>query len=268
MSRAILAFAMVSQLNQLAAELRRAQETRSPCPPLRGRLPEGDVDAAYKVQQANTDFWVAAGRRIVGRKIGLTSPAVQKQLGVSQPDCGVLYADMAVGDGAALRVDSLLQPKVEAEIALVLDRSLTVTNPTAADVLRATAYVVPAIEIVASRIANWDIGIVDTIADNASSGAFALGGPARRIDGIDLTGCAMRTRIGEAVVSSGSGRDCLGSPLNAAVWLATRMQEVGMPLQAGDVILTGALGKMAAVRKGDTVAAEIAGIGTVSVTFE
>ncbi len=259
---------MTSPTDQIAADLRRAQETRTPCPPIRSRLAEGDVEAAYRVQQANTDFWVRAGRRIVGRKIGLTSPAVQKQLGVSQPDYGVLYADMAVGDYASIRADALLQPKVEAEIALVLDRPLDLALPTAADLLRAVAYVVPAIEIVASRIANWDIRIVDTIADNASSGAFVLGGPARRIDGIDLTGCAMQMRIGESVVSSGSGRDCLGSPLNAAVWLAARMQQVGMPLQAGDVILTGALGKMSGVNAGDTVAAEIQGIGTVSVTFE
>src|SRR5437879_8415584 len=182
---------MASLTDDLAAELRRAQEQRKPCPPIRGRLGEDDVDGAYRVQQANTDFWVRGGRRIVGRKIGLTSIAVQKQLGVSQPDYGILYADMAVGDNSPLRADSLLQPKVEAEIAFILERALDDPNPTAADMLRAVAYVVPAIEIVASRIANWDIRIVDTIADNASAGAFVLGGPARRIDGVDLTGCAM-----------------------------------------------------------------------------
>jgi 2-keto-4-pentenoate hydratase len=250
-----------------ALRLRTAHESGIPCPPVRALLPAGDVDAAYAVQDENTRHWLARGRRPVGRKIGLTAKAVQRQLGVDQPDFGMLYADMAVGDGDEIAPGRVLQPKVEAEIAFVLERDLACERPLASDVIAATAYVLPAIEVVGSRIAKWDIDIVDTVADNASSGLFVLGGPPRRLDGLDLRLCGMLMERHGRAISMGVGAACLGSPVNAAAWLAGKMVEIGRPLAAGDVILSGALGAMAEVAPGDAVLAQIAGLGSVRAAF-
>ena len=256
-----------STLAEAAERLFGAAAQRCPCAPIRDLLGSDDLDAAYAVQTINTERALAAGRRLVGRKIGLTSPAVQRQLGVSRPDFGMLFADMAVGEGMPISPDRILQPRIEAEIALILDRDLTQEQPTPADVISAIAYVVPALEIVDSRIRDWDISIADTIADNASSGLFVLGSPARRIDGIDLRGAGMVMRRGGALVSEGAGSACLGSPLNAAVWLAGEMGRRGHPLRAGDIVLTGALGPVVPVMPGDRFEAEIQGIGRVSADF-
>lgn len=235
--------------------------------PLRDRLAIADQATAYAIQEANTQRGLAAGRRLVGRKIGLTSLAVQAQLGVNQPDFGMLFADMAVGDGEPVALGRLIQPKVEAEVALVIGRDLTHDRHTYADLIRATEYALPAIEIVDSRIENWNIRFVDTVADNASSGLFVLGGRPVKLADLDLTACAMEMKRGETVVSSGNGRACLGSPLNAAVWLADMMVRCGRPLQAGDIVLTGALGPMVAVQSGDRFDVRIDGLGTVSALF-
>ncbi len=250
-----------------AADRLFAAMTGTPCTPVRDLLPPCDLDAAYAVQDLNTHRALAAGRRLAGRKIGLTSPHVQRQLGVHQPDYGMLFADMAVGDGTEIAPGLLLQPRIEAEIALILGHDLDGTALTVADVIRATAYAVPAFEIVDSRIAGWDIHIVDTIADNASSGLFVLGGPARKLDGLDLRGAAMTMRRGGEVVSRGFGSDCMGHPLNAAVWLAAEVARRGRPLRAGDIVLTGALGPMVPVHPGDQFEADIGGLGTVAVSF-
>ena len=251
----------------IARSIRDAYETGTPTAPVRDKLPAGDIDAAYQVQQINTEAWIKAGRRLVGRKIGLTAKAVQKQLGVDQPDFGMLFADMSIGNGEDIALGRILQPKVEAEIALVMEHDLESDQPTTADLIRAVAYAVPAIEIVGSRIANWDIKITDTIADNASSGAYVLGGPPRKLDGLDLYLCGMvMERFGDQV-SMGAGAACLGHPLNAALWLATTMAKRGMPLKAGDVVMTGALGPMVAVRPGDVFEARINGLGSVRAAF-
>jgi len=171
-----------STIQALARRIRDAYASGVPCPPVRNDLKPGDIDAAYAIQRANTDFWLKAGRRLVGRKIGLTAKTVQRQLGVDQPDYGMLFADMMIGDGEDIPLDRALQPRVEAEVALVLERDLTHEQPTVADVIMATAYAVPSIEVVGSRIANWDIKIQDTIADNASGALFVLGGPPRRLE--------------------------------------------------------------------------------------
>ena len=250
-----------------AARLFEAAQVGVPCGPVRGLFADQDVDGAYAAQRHNTRRAVAAGRRLVGRKIGLTSLAVQRQLGVAQPDFGMLFADMAMGEGTPIDPALVLQPRIEAEVALILAADLDHAQPTVADLLRCIAYVVPALEIVGSRIAGWDIGIVDTIADNASSGLYVLGGPARRIDGLDLRAAAMTMRRGGETVSSGSGADCLGHPLNAAVWLARELAVRECPLRLGDVVLTGALGPMVPVRPGDQFEAEIGGLGIVTASF-
>ncbi len=250
-----------------AARIREAYATGSPCAPVRELLPANDLAAAYAVQNANTERWLGEGRRLVGRKIGLTAKAVQRQLGVDQPDYGMLYADMSVGDGEEIAHARVLQPKVEAEVAFVLERDLALEQPTVADVIRAVAYALPAIEVVGSRIANWDIRIVDTIADNASSGLIVLGGPPRKLDGLDLRACGMvMARRGEPV-SVGAGAACLGNPLVAAAWLAAKMVETGRPLAAGDIVMSGALGPMVAVAPGDVVEARISGLGSARAVF-
>lgn len=254
-------------IDDIAQSLAAAAASRTPIAPLRDRVPGLDADLAYAIQDANTHAAVAAGRRLVGRKIGLTSLAVQQQLGVDRPDYGMLFADMAVGDGEPVELARLIQPKVEAEVALVLGRDLTHEKHTYADLIRATDYVLPAIEIVDSRIERWDIRYVDTVADNASSGLFVLGSTSKRISDVDVTACAMRMTRGTEVVSSGNGRACLGSPLTAAAWLADVMVRCGRPLLAGDIVLTGALGPMVAVGGPARYDASIEGLGSLAAVF-
>ncbi|HEM7810733.1 2-keto-4-pentenoate hydratase [Burkholderia multivorans] len=259
-------------VRELAVRLCEAEASRSTIAPVRGEPAAGgiapdDIKTAYAVQQANVERRVAAGERIVGRKIGLTSLAVQQQLGVDQPDFGALFASMAYGDSEPIPLSTLIQPKVEAEIALVLERDLTHDRHTFADILRASAYALAAIEVVDSRIENWNIRFVDTVADNASSARFVLGSRPVPLSQLDLTGCAMTLAREGDVLSQGSGAACLGNPLNAAVWLADRMAQLGTPLRAGDVVLTGALGPMVAVREAGTYVAQIDGLGSVRATF-
>ena len=201
------------------------------------------------------------------RKIGLTSLAVQKQLGVDQPDYGMLFADMAVPDGWDVAHGRLIQPKVEAEIAFVLGRDLDSEHLTIADILRAVEFALPAIEIVDSRIADWKIGILDTIADNASSGLYVLGGSPRKLDGLDLRMAGMVMEHAGEPVSVGIGAACLGDPLSATLWLARTMAKVGRPLKAGDTVLSGALGPMVTVKWGGVYEARVNGLGSVRAAF-
>lgn len=253
------------QINAWAERLRYAEKTASPISPLREEIPDGET--AYAVQLANVMYGQSQGRRIVGRKIGLTSLAVQKQLGVDQPDFGTLFAEMIYGDDEEIPWVRTLQPKVEAEVALVLDRDINLPDATLVDVINATAYVLPAIEIVGSRIANWNIKFLDTVADNASSGLVVIGAVPQKLHGLDLKLCEMVTERSGTVVSQGSGAACLGHPLNAAVWLARKMASLGQPLRAGDLVMTGALGPMVAVQPGDSFETRISGLGTVRARF-
>ena len=254
-------------IDKAARRIRDAYRRGRPIRPVRDALPKGDLAAAYRVQRANTDHWVGQGRRIVGRKIGLTAKAVQAQLGVDQPDYGMLFADMAVVDGDEITAGEVMQPRVEAEVALVLAEDLFDEQLTVLDLIDAVAYALPAIEVVGSRIAKWDIDIVDTISDNASSGKFVLGTRPVALEDLDLRRCGMTMELRGEPVSVGAGVACLGNPLNAALWLARRMVAVETPLCAGDVVMTGALGPMAAVAPGDVVEARIEGLGSVRAAF-
>ncbi|HZZ10195.1 MAG TPA: fumarylacetoacetate hydrolase family protein [Paraburkholderia sp.] len=255
---------------RIADTLWEAQQNDAPIEPVRDAIAAlgGDaLQAAYAVQRLNTERRVAAGRRLVGRKIGLTSKAVQTQLGVDQPDFGMLFDDMSVADGEEIAMSRTQQPKVEAEIALVLARDLPHERHTLADLIGATAYVLPAIEIVGSRIAKWDIRLTDTVADNASSGLFVLGNRPVKLDAFDAIQCGMVMERRGDQVSIGVGAACLGNPLHAALWLANTMTRVGAPLKAGDIVLTGALGPMVSVHAGDVFTAYIEGLGSVSASF-
>ena len=236
-------------------------------PPLRDGLDPVDAEGAYAVQEINTRYWEAQGRRIVGRKAGLTAKAVQQQLGVDQPDFGVLFEDMAVADGGRLDPARCIQPKAEAEIAFVLASGLPDTATTPEQLAAAVATVHAAIEVVDSRIADWKITFADTVADNGSSAFFVLADTGLPLAGLDLEGAAMEMVINGALVSSGVGAAALGNPLNAAAWLARTLALRGEPLKAGDVLLAGALGPMVALKPGDQVRAVIGGIGEASFTY-
>lgn len=252
--------------DDLARRLRAAYDGGA-VPPLRDGLDPTDADGAYAVQTINTRFWEAQGRRIVGRKAGLTAKAVQVQLGVDQPDFGVLFEDMRVADGGALDPAQTIQPKAEAEVAFVLGADLPAADTTVEQVAAAVAGVHAAIEIVDSRIADWKITFADTVADNGSSAFFVLADAGLPLAGLDLEGAAMEMRVNGAVASTGVGGAALGNPLNAAAWLARTLAGRGEPLKAGDILLAGALGPMIALTPGDHVVATVAGIGSASFTY-
>ena len=255
------------ELDLAAARLRQAIESGIPCAPVRDLLGDRSVDAAYKVQAINTGLAEESGRTVIGWKIGLTSPAVQRQLGVDQPDFGLLFADCEIGDGEQVDVGRLLQPRAEAEVVFVMGRDLPDRPLVAADILRATEFVVPGIEIVDSRIADWNITIADTIADNASSGLHVLAPAPMSLSGLDLKRLGMRLLADGTEVSSGVGAACLGHPVNAVVWLANTARRFGRPLREGDTVLSGALGPMVSVTAGTRYEAIIDGLGSVSVSF-
>ncbi|MFF4833133.1 2-keto-4-pentenoate hydratase [Streptomyces sp. NPDC001315] len=250
-----------------AQRLSAAAADRVPCSPVRDLIGSDDVKAAYAVQELLTARRLETGACVTGRKIGLTSPAVQAQLGVDQPDFGVLFDDMQVADGTLVPTGRLLQPKVEAEIAFVLGADLAEGPLDAQQIRDAVAYAVPALEIVDSRIAGWDITFGDTVADNGSSALYVLGSATKTMAEFEPVTAAMTLTRGSETVSSGDGAACLGDPLTALAWLARTAREVGDPLRAGQVVLSGALGPMAVAEPGDTFTAEISGLGSVSVRF-
>ena len=254
-------------IEEAAQRLREANENKVVCQPIRDLLGESNLAAAYAVQKINTKYKLSKGARVVGAKIGLTSKVVQEQLGVHQPDYGLLFDDMEIMNGGEISCSELMQPKAEGEIAFILGKDLDGNSITTIDVLQAIDYVVASIEIVGSRIANWNIRITDTIADNASSSHFVIGHRPVRLENIDVINCTMEMRKNGELVSTGSGAACLGSPLTATLWLAKTMSSLNKPLRAGDLIMSGALGPVVTVGAGDRIEASFSGLGTVSVGF-
>lgn len=255
-------------VREAADRLSSAARTGRPCAPVRDLIGD-DLAAAYAVQQEVVRERVSAGARRVGCKIGLTSAAVQRQLGVDEPDFGVLLDHMAFEDGDRVRVDELLQPRVEAEIAFVLGRDLDALGAAPAEeaVAAAVQHVVASLEVVDSRIEDWNISLCDTVADNASSGLFVLGGRRVGLDEVIPRDVVMSMTLNGALVSSGTGTASLGDPLAALAWLARTAVANGDPLRAGDVVLSGALGPVVGVTAGDAVEASFSGIGSVSAMF-
>lgn len=248
---------------EIARSLRDAELAASPIPPLDGGLTLTD---AYAIQRHGRELRLVVGERLVGRKIGLTSVAMQEMLGVDQPDYGCLFETMVLRDGATVSAERLIAPRVEAEIAFVLDRALAGPGVTRDDVLAATSEVLPAIEIIDSRIADWKITIVDTIADNASS-AMAVIGEARPLDGLDLAAIEMTLSAGGAT-ETGRGDAVLGHPAEPVAWLANTLAEHGERLEAGDLVLPGALGRAVPVAAGDEARADLGPLGVVTARFE
>lgn len=247
-----------------ARALREARATGKTIAPISSGFGISGLENAYTVADLTTQARLAEpGRRIVGKKVGLTSRAVQQQLGVDQPDFGVLFDDMEFLHGDVIPSERLLQPKIEAEIAFVVGRDLPAGTPSWSEFLAAISYALPAIEIVDSAIADWKIKLEDTVADNASSGLYVLGEQPVALGTLALESVGMEMSVNGQTVSLGSGAACLGHPLRAAFWLTRTLGVRGHPLRAGEVILSGALGPMAPVRSGDLVLARIGALGSV-----
>jgi 2-keto-4-pentenoate hydratase len=248
--------------------LAQAQQTRVPCAAVRDLIGTDDLPAAYAVQQGLVQRRLAGGARVVGRKIGATSKAVQDQLGVDQPDFGYLFDDMDVSGHDPISMRTLLQPRVEGEVAFLLSRDIDDEEITL-DVVRDSVEVaLPALEIVDSRIADWKIGFTDTVADNASSGLFVVGREGRKLDELEPREVSMSLTINGEERSAGHGTACLGDPLEALRWLAVQAQRFGDPLRAGHLVLSGALGPFVPFVPGDRVEATISGFAALTVQFE
>ncbi|SDH54299.1 2-keto-4-pentenoate hydratase [Pseudomonas benzenivorans] len=257
----------VEQIEAAALALRAARTGQAPIAQISATFGIDSLADAYAVQELNTQRALTDGRRLVGRKVGLTSSAVQQQLGVDQPDFGMLFADMEILDDGEIDCSRLIQPKAEGEIAFVLDRDLPNADTTLAELISAVGYLLPAIEIVDSAIADWKITLVDTVADNASSALYVLGKQPIKLSALDLRLEGMLLEKNRALASLGVGAACLGNPLDACLWLARTMAEIGRPLHAGDVLLSGALGPMTPVVAGDHLHLRLTRLGEVGCRF-
>ncbi|MBN0987674.1 2-oxopent-4-enoate hydratase [Amphritea pacifica] len=256
------------QIKLLGDELYQALCQRQQVKPLTSRFGDITIEDSYHISLQLLQRRLDAGERIIGKKIGLTSKAVQNMLKVDQPDFGYLTDKMAFSQGQEMPISQqLIQPKAEGEIAFILKKDLLGPGITAADVLAATDCVIPCFEVVDSRIDNWQIKIQDTVADNASCGLFVLGDKAVDPRKVDLSTCGMVVEKNGSVISTGAGAAALGSPVNCVVWLANKLGEFGIPLKAGEVILSGSLVPLEPVQAGDYMSVSIGGIGSASVRF-
>jgi 2-keto-4-pentenoate hydratase len=255
-------------VEKASAALLDAYATRTPVPPLTATYGEISVDDAYAIQLAQTTAWTKDGAVIKGHKVGLTSAAMQRQMGVDTPDFGVLLDRMFLPEGITADIGRFLQPRAEPEMAFVLGRPLAGPGVTVAEAVAAIDFVLPALEIIDSRIADWKITLPDTIADNASSGGLVLGSRPVHPQSLDLslTGCLLH-RNGRLVDTGAGGAVLGGSPVNALVWLANILGERGVSLEAGHVILPGSVTAAIPISPGDTISATFDRIGTVAITF-
>ena len=256
------------KIEALGDELYQAMLSREAVSPLTGRGDDISIDDAYHISLRMLERRLADGASIIGKKIGVTSKAVQNMLNVHQPDFGYLTDDMVFNSGEVMPIsERLIAPKAEGEIAFILKKDLTGPGVTNADVLAATECVMPCFEIVDSRIRDWKIAIQDTVADNASCGLFVLGDQAVSPRQVDLVTCGMVVEKNGSVLSAGAGAAALGSPVNCVTWLANTLGEFGISLKAGEVILSGSLVPLEPVKAGDYMRVDIGGIGSASVRF-
>lgn len=254
-------------IEQLGDELYQALTQRQMLEPLTNRHPDITIEDAYAIQQKMLARRLAAGEKVVGKKIGVTSQAVMNMLGVFQPDFGWLTDGMVFNEGESVPANTLIQPKAEGEIAFLLKKTLQGPGVTAADVLAATEGVMACFEIVDSRIRDWKIKIQDTVADNASCGVLVLGDRLVDVRDVDLATCGMVLEKNGEIVATGAGAAALGHPANAVAWLANTLGHLGIALEAGEVVLSGSLGIMVPVQAGDNLRVTIGGIGGCSVRF-
>lgn len=254
-------------ITELGDELFQALTTQTMIEPLTNRHAEITIENAYNIQQRMIERRVQAGERIIGKKIGVTSFAVMNMLGVYQPDFGYMLDGMLYNEGESIDMAKLIQPKAEGEIAFILKKDLLGPGITNAQVLAATECVMPCFEIVDSRIIDWKIKIQDTVADNASCGVFVLGDQAVDPRKLDLALCGMVLEKNGEIITTGSGAAALGSPVNAITWLANTMGALGIPLKAGEVILSGALAAMLPAKAGDNFRVSIGGLGGCTIRF-
>ncbi len=257
----------MSELDRLAEALRVARQERRPIAPLTDTVPDLSVADAYAIGERNVAARLSAGARVVGHKIGLTSPAVQAQLGVDKPDYGTLLDEMGIADGASVDAGAYIAPRIELELAFELGETLSGTEVTAEQVRRATARLWPSLELVDSRIHDWRIQLADTVADAASSAGFVLGQRGVELAEIDVTNVDAELWCGDELVERGHSSAVLGDPCVSVAWLANALGALGAELQAGQIILSGACTRMVPVRAGDRFRGVLSGLGEVSVTF-
>jgi 2-oxo-hept-3-ene-1,7-dioate hydratase len=260
-------------IQDAAKRLDEAEETRTPIPQLSLQYPDMTIDDAYAVQQAWIDIKLGEGRRLLGRKIGLTSRAMQQAVNITEPDYGAIYDDMFFGDGSEIPLDRFIAPRVEVELAFVLGKTLTGPGCTVFDVLRATEYVTPALEILDARVqmADPETGhtrtIVDTIADNAADAGIVTGGRAVRPLDIDLRWASALLYRNEVVEESGVAAAVLNHPANGVAWLANKLAPRGVGLEAGLVILAGSFTRAVWARAGDTFHVDYGPLGSITCRF-
>jgi 2-oxopent-4-enoate/cis-2-oxohex-4-enoate hydratase len=260
-----------NKIQGFADELYDALRNQKMVAPLTDREPDMTVEDAYAVSGALLQKRIEIdGEKVIGKKIGITSAAVQNMLGVNQPDFGYLTDAMVVNEGETLSLtDKMIQPRAEGEIAFVLKKDLIGPGITATDVLQATDFIVPCFEIVDSRVKDWNIKIQDTVADNASCGYFLLGQDAVDPKSVDLSTCGMVMELNGEIISTGAGAAALdSSPVSCVVWLANTLGKLGVPLKAGEVILSGSLVPLQPVVAGDYMSVSIGGIGRTAVRFD
>ncbi|HTY27985.1 MAG TPA: 2-keto-4-pentenoate hydratase [Mycobacterium sp.] len=258
----------VATREELAAELAEAERSRVPMSPLTYKHPDIDVVDAYEIQLINIRQRVAEGARVVGHKVGLSSEAMQKMMGVDEPDYGHLLADMEVYEDKPVPAGRFLFPRVEVEVGFILADDLPGEGCTEDDVLAATAAFAPSIELIDTRITDWKIALCDTIADNASSAGFVLGTQRVSPKDIDIKGIdAVLTRNGE-LVAEGRSDAVLGNPVTAVAWLARKVDSFGVRLKAGDIVLPGSCTRAIDARPGDEFVADFTGLGSVRLSFE
>ncbi len=255
------------KIQKYGDELYDALIARKAVAPLTDREPEITIEDAYKIQQRMIQRRLDKGETIVGKKIGVTSKVVMDMLKVDQPDFGMMTSGMVFNEGEAIPVDTMIAPKAEAEVAFVLKQDLMGPGISAADVLRATDFVVPCFEIVDSRIADWKIKIQDTVADNASCGVLTLGGTCKSPRDIDLALAGMVLEKNGEVISTSTGAAVQGSPVNAIAWLANTLGRLGIGLKAGEIILSGSQSPLVPVKAGDSLVCSVGGLGSCSVRF-
>lgn len=259
----------MDDVQELAGRLLESYRTGKPTAPFTPHLPPGTgLDAAYRIQQAQVDVWVRGGDLVKGHKVGLASRAMQAQMGVGQPDFGHLTASMFHLEHAPIPRDAFIQPRVEPEVAFVLGRPLAGPGVTVAEAVRAVDCALPSLEIVDSRIVDWQIKIFDTIADNASSGGVVLGSRPVPVDRLDLRLLGCNLVIDGVLAATGAGGAVLGSPLNALVWLANTLGPLGVTLEPGHVVLPGSMTRAFPVGPGSRVVAHMAGLGSVTAVLE